>query len=171
MLTIRLAAWAVDLLRNRGPCCQPVVAAAIAAYLKGGEDDDHHRAYLHVRLPCRRGDSACRDDQIRSASKSLKRGNVVSIRCRFPLLRDLITHIFDVVEVVVVNQSNQIALPFSFELDLFAWTNAVCEKAVGEGFIRMPWEPDDAFIQRLQAYFHTGLSPAEAVSACFCPNH
>lgn len=73
MLTVRLTAWAVDLLRNRDPFSQPVVAAAIAAYLKGGADDDDHRAYLHVRLPCRRGDSACRDDQDHSASKSLKR--------------------------------------------------------------------------------------------------
>lgn len=62
MLTVCLAAWTVDLLRNRGPCCQPVVAAAIAAYPKGGADDDDHRAYLYVRLSCRRGDSACRDD-------------------------------------------------------------------------------------------------------------
>ncbi|MFL9913516.1 hypothetical protein [Paraburkholderia sp. RL17-337-BIB-A] len=34
MLTVRLAAQAVGLLRNRSPFCQPVVAAAIAAYPK-----------------------------------------------------------------------------------------------------------------------------------------
>lgn len=69
------------------------------------------------------------------------------------------------------NQFNQIALSFSFELDLPAWANAVYEKAVDEGFVCMPWEPDDTIVRRLQAYFHTGLSPAEAVSACFRLNH
>jgi hypothetical protein len=68
-------------------------------------------------------------------------------------------------------QSDQIALPFPFELDLRAWATAVYEKAVGEGFIREPWEPEMAIVRRLEAYFHTGLSPAEAASACFCLNH
>ncbi|MBB5413777.1 MULTISPECIES: hypothetical protein [unclassified Paraburkholderia] len=71
----------------------------------------------------------------------------------------------------MVIQSNQTALPLSFELDLRAWTNAVYEEAFGEGFIRVPWEPDDAFVRRLQSFFRAGLSPAEAVSACFCLNH
>jgi hypothetical protein len=101
----------------------------------------------------------------------LKRGNALTIRCRYPHLRDLPTHIFDVVEVVMFIQSNQIVLPFSLELDLCAWADAVYEKAVGEGFIREPWEPEVAIVQRLEAYFHTGLSPAEAASACFCLNH
>ncbi|AJZ62230.1 hypothetical protein [Paraburkholderia fungorum] len=69
------------------------------------------------------------------------------------------------------NPSDQIALPSSRELDLCAWAKAVYEKAFEEGFIRVLWEPDDTIIHRLQAYFHTGLSPAEAVSACFCLNH
>ena len=68
-------------------------------------------------------------------------------------------------------QSNQIALPSSVELDMCAWANAVYETAVGEGFIRAPWEPDDAIIRRLEAYFHYGLSPADAASACFGLNH
>jgi hypothetical protein len=83
----------------------------------------------------------------------------------------LTTRIFDVVEVVMFIQSNQIELPFPFEFDLRAWADAVYEKAVGEGFIREPWEPDKAIVQRLEAYFHTGMSPAEAASACFCLNH
>lgn len=68
-------------------------------------------------------------------------------------------------------QPDQIALPFSFALGLCAWANAVYAQAVAEGFIREPWEPDDATVRRLRAYFHTGLSPAEAASACFCLNH
>ncbi|WNC94701.1 hypothetical protein RI103_36835 [Paraburkholderia sp. FT54] len=68
-------------------------------------------------------------------------------------------------------QSNQIAVPFPFQLDLGTWAKAVYEKALGEGFIHVPWEPDEAIVHRLQAYFDTGLSPAEAVSACFCLNH
>ncbi|MFM0032562.1 hypothetical protein PQR70_40820 [Paraburkholderia madseniana] len=67
--------------------------------------------------------------------------------------------------------SDQIALPSSHELDLCAWAKAVYEKAIEEGFIRALWEPDDTIVRRLQAYFHTALSPAEAVSACFCLNH
>lgn len=137
----------------------------------GGADDADHRAYLYVRLPCRRGERACRDDQDRGAAKSLKRGHAVSIRCRYSHLRDLTTRIFDVVEVVMFIQSNQIALAVPFQFDLCAWANAVYEKAVGEGFIHEPWEPDAAIVRRLQAYFHTGMSPAEAASACFCLNH
>ncbi|MFM0203277.1 hypothetical protein PQR53_25780 [Paraburkholderia fungorum] len=68
-------------------------------------------------------------------------------------------------------QSNQIALAVPFEFDLRAWAKAVYDKALGEGFIHAPWEPDDAIVRRLQSYFDTGLSPAEAVSACFCLNH
>jgi hypothetical protein len=83
----------------------------------------------------------------------------------------LTTYIFDVVEVVMFIQSDPIAMPSSFELDLCTWANAVYEKAVGDGLIHVPWEPDDAIVQRLEAYFHTGLSPAEAVSACFRLNH
>ena len=71
----------------------------------------------------------------------------------------------------MIIQSNQIVLSSPFDLDLSEWTNAVIEKAIGEGFICMPWEPDDAFVLRLQAYFNTGLSPAEAVNACFYPTH
>lgn len=95
----------------------------------------------------------------------------MSIRRRYPHLRELTMHIFDVVEVAMFIQSTQIVLPSSFELDLCAWANAVYEKAVREGFICEPWEPDDAIVRRLQAYYHTGLSPAEAASACFCLNH
>lgn len=62
-------------------------------------------------------------------------------------------------------QSDSIALSSSCELDLCTWANAVYEKAVGDGLIHVPWEPDDAIVRRLEAYFHTGLSPAEAVSA------
>jgi hypothetical protein len=101
----------------------------------------------------------------------LKRGHVVSNRCRHPHPRDLTEYIFDVAEVVMVTHSNQIAIPFPFELELRAWTNAVYENAVGKGFVRVPWHPDDRTVQRLKAYFHSGLSPAEAVCACFCPSH
>lgn len=67
--------------------------------------------------------------------------------------------------------TNQIALPSPFRLDMRVWTNAVYEKAAGEGFIRVPWEPDETTVRRLYAYFQIGLSPAEAVCACFCLNH
>jgi hypothetical protein len=97
--------------------------------------------------------------------------NIVYGRGRHSHPRDLTTYIFNVVEVVMFNPSDQIALPSSRELDLCAWAKAVYEKAFEEGFIRVLWEPDDTIIHRLQAYFHTGLSPAEAVSACFCLNH
>jgi hypothetical protein len=170
-LTVCLAAFAVDLLRASRPMLSAGGGRRTCGISEGGATDDDRRAYLHVRLPRRRGRFACRNDQDHRASKSLKRGNVVSIRRRYSHLRDLTTHMFDVVEVVMFIPSNQIALPFSFELDLCAWANAVYEEAVGEGFIRVPWEPDDAIVRRLQAYFHSGLSPAEAASACFCLNH
>ncbi|MGA3252303.1 MAG: hypothetical protein ABSD12_29805 [Paraburkholderia sp.] len=67
--------------------------------------------------------------------------------------------------------SNQIAIPFPFETELRAWTSAVYENAVGKGFVRVPWQPDDGTVRRLKAYFYSGLSPAEAVCACFCPSH
>lgn len=67
--------------------------------------------------------------------------------------------------------SNQIALAFPFEQDLRAWMNAVYEKALGDGFIRAPWRPDDTTVLLLRAYFHNGVSPADAVCACFCLKH
>jgi hypothetical protein len=67
--------------------------------------------------------------------------------------------------------SNQIAIPFSVECDLRAWTNAVYENAVGEGFVSVPWKPDDTTVRRLKSYFYSGLSPAEAVCACFRLSH
>jgi hypothetical protein len=69
------------------------------------------------------------------------------------------------------SHSNQIAIPFSFETELRAWVNAVYENAVGKGFVRVPWHPDDRTVRRLKGYFRSGLSPAEAVCACFCPSH
>jgi hypothetical protein len=75
-------------------------------------------------------------------------------------------------------KSNQIALAFPLDLHLHAWTNAVYDKAVAAGFIRPPWHPDDTTIQRLHAYFDTGLSPVacrlspvDAACACFCLKH
>ena len=52
----------------------------------------------------------------------------------------------------MIIQSNQIVLSSPFDLDLSEWTNAVIEKAIGEGFICTPWEPDDA--------------PVDAVTGC-----
>jgi hypothetical protein len=79
--------------------------------------------------------------------------------------------IFHVAEVAVFTHSNQIAIPLPLETELRAWTNAVYENAVGKGFVRVPWHPDDMTVRRLKAYFHSGLSPAEAVCACFSPSH
>ncbi len=71
----------------------------------------------------------------------------------------------------MVSDSVHIAIPLRFETELRAWINAVYENAVGKGFVRVPWHPDDRTVRRLKAYFQSGLSPAEAVCACFCPSH
>ena len=56
---------------------------------EGGAGDDDGHADLHVRLPRCRGECAGRNDHGRNAS--LKRGHVVSNRCRHP-------HPFDLTE-------------------------------------------------------------------------
>jgi hypothetical protein len=71
----------------------------------------------------------------------------------------------------MLTDSNQIAIPASFERELRIWTSAVYENAVGEGFVQVPWRPDAGTVRRLKAYFQSGLSPAEAVCACFCVSH
>lgn len=136
---------------------------------QGGAGDDDGHTYLHVRLPRCRGECAGCNEHDRSASP--KRGHVVANRCRHPHPRDLTQSIFDVVEVVVLTHSNQIAIPVSLETELRAWVNAVYENAVGNGFVCVPWHPDDTTVRRLKAYFHSGFSPAEAVCACFSPSH
>lgn len=71
----------------------------------------------------------------------------------------------------MASDSIHIAVPLRFETELRIWTNAVYENAVRKGFVRVPWHPDGRTVRRLKAYFHSGLSPAEAVCACFCPSH
>jgi hypothetical protein len=101
----------------------------------------------------------------------LKRGHIVSSRCRHPHPRDLTEYFFDVAEVVMLTHSKQIAIPVPLETELRAWIDAVYENAVGKGFVQVPWHPDDRTVWRLKAYFHSGLSPADAVCACFSPRH
>jgi hypothetical protein len=74
-------------------------------------------------------------------------------------------------ETLTITKSAQIVFAFPPDLDLYAWTNAVYENAVGARFIHSPWQPSNATIRRLHGYFEAGLSPAEAAYACFSLKH
>jgi len=55
--------------------------------------------------------------------------------------------------------------------ELVAWTQAWYEEAVAGNFVRHPYEGDSAMLNRLHQYFRAGLTPAEAVQACFSVKH
>jgi hypothetical protein len=67
------------------------------------------------------------------------------------------------------DESNQ--LTPRHELDLDAWTCAWYDAAVARQFIRSPYYPDAATLERLHGYFHFNLTPAEAAVACFARKH
>ena len=58
-----------------------------------------------------------------------------------------------------------------YERDLDAWTCAWYDAALAKDYIRSPYHPDAATLERLQSYFHSGLTPAEAAEACFARRH
>jgi hypothetical protein len=62
-------------------------------------------------------------------------------------------------------------LPRQYERELDAWTCAWYDAAVARGYIPLLYHPDAATVQRLQDYFHAGLTPAEAAEACFARKH
>jgi hypothetical protein len=51
------------------------------------------------------------------------------------------------------------------------WTQAWYEEAVSANFIHHPYQADAEFMTRLHQYFRAGLTPAEAVQACFGVKH
>jgi hypothetical protein len=57
------------------------------------------------------------------------------------------------------------------QLELQSWTAVWYNKVVEAGFMRPPFQPDDATVRRLHGYFNAGLSPAEAAQALFCQKH
>lgn len=58
-------------------------------------------------------------------------------------------------------------IPPKHEQDLDAWVCAWYDAAVARDFIRWPYNPDAATVERIQAYFHLNLTPVEAANACF----
>jgi hypothetical protein len=62
-------------------------------------------------------------------------------------------------------------LPRENEHDLDAWTCAWYDAAIARDFIRPPYHPDAATVERLYGYFHASLTPAEAAEACFARKH
>ena len=62
-------------------------------------------------------------------------------------------------------------LSADFQLELQSWTAAWCDQVVKAGFIRPPFQPDDATVSRLYGYFNVGISPTEAAEALFRPKH
>jgi hypothetical protein len=72
-------------------------------------------------------------------------------------------------EVFMFDESK--LLSADFQLELQSWTAAWCDQVVKAGFIRPPFQPDDATVSRLHGYFKVGLSPTEAAQALFGPKH
>jgi hypothetical protein len=54
---------------------------------------------------------------------------------------------------------------------LEAWACSWYDEAVEAEFINASYHPDTATLDRLRGYFKAGLSPAEAVDACFRGRH
>ncbi|MGF6931046.1 hypothetical protein OKW41_000185 [Paraburkholderia sp. UCT70] len=57
------------------------------------------------------------------------------------------------------------------QLELHRWTAAWYDTVVEAGFIRPTYQPDNATVSRLHAYFNAGLSPTEAAQALFSRKH
>jgi hypothetical protein len=55
--------------------------------------------------------------------------------------------------------------------ELESWACAWYDEAVEAEFNRASYHPDTATLDRLRGYFKAGLSPAEAVHACFGGRH
>lgn len=55
--------------------------------------------------------------------------------------------------------------------ELEVWTCAWYDEAIVANFVRPPYHPDEKTIERLRGYYHAGLSPTEAVEACFGRMH
>jgi hypothetical protein len=62
-------------------------------------------------------------------------------------------------------------LPVDDQLELQSWTTAWYNQVVKAGYVRPPFQPDDATVSRLCDYFGAGLSPTEAAQALFCQKH
>jgi hypothetical protein len=67
------------------------------------------------------------------------------------------------------DDSRQQSLDYLLELQ--SWTAAWYDQVVKAGFVRPPFQPDDATVSRLHGYFDVGLSPTEAAQALFGPKH
>lgn len=69
----------------------------------------------------------------------------------------------------MIDDSNQMLR--EYERDLDSWIRAWYDAAVARDFIRSPYDPDAAIVERVHAYFHFNLTPAEAADACFARKH
>jgi hypothetical protein len=67
------------------------------------------------------------------------------------------------------DDSKQLSLDYLLELQ--SWTAAWYDQVVEAGFVRPPFQPDDATVRSLHGYFNVGLSPTEAAQALFCQKH
>jgi hypothetical protein len=72
-------------------------------------------------------------------------------------------------EVFMFDESK--LLSADFQLELQNWTAAWCDQVVKAGFIRPPFQSDDATVSRLHGYFNVGMSRTEAAQALFGPKH
>jgi hypothetical protein len=52
---------------------------------------------------------------------------------------------------------------------LVEWTKAWYEQARAANFVGFPYQADNDMVKRLQQYYRAGLTPAEALHACFRP--
>jgi hypothetical protein len=54
---------------------------------------------------------------------------------------------------------------------IIEWTKAWYEQAVCANFISRLYYPDREVVTRLREYYRAGLTPAEAIQACFGVSH
>jgi hypothetical protein len=54
---------------------------------------------------------------------------------------------------------------------LVEWTQAWYEEALSANYVEDPYQPEAEVLTRLHEYFRFGLTPEEAVQACFGLKH
>lgn len=52
-----------------------------------------------------------------------------------------------------------------------SWICAWYKQALSSGLISSPWEPDEVLVALMEECFDAGLTPDEAVAACFGLKH
>jgi hypothetical protein len=65
--------------------------------------------------------------------------------------------VFETLNPIALNDPNKIV----------EWTKAWYEQARAANFVNFPYQVDNDMVKRLRQYYSAGMTPVEAVHACF----